>query len=56
MRTITIIGFDIAKSVFQGVDSAGGVVIRRQLKSRYVLTRAHSSISESEWIPMRSEC
>ena len=32
MQTITTIGFDIAKSVFQvhGVDTAGEVVIRRQ--------------------------
>src|SRR5512139_264591 len=39
MRTITTIGLDIAKSVFQvhGVDAAGQVVIRRQLKRRYVL-------------------
>src|SRR5213595_1777850 len=39
MQTITTIGLDIAKSVFQvhGVDSAGEVVIRRQLKRRYVL-------------------
>ena len=39
MQTITTIGFDIAKSVFQvhGVDDAGEVVIRRQLKRRYVL-------------------
>src|SRR5213595_3121874 len=38
MQAITI-GLDIAKSVFQvhGVDSAGEVVIRRQLKRRYVL-------------------
>jgi transposase len=37
--TITTIGLDIAKSVFQvhGVDVAGQVVIRRQLKRRYVL-------------------
>jgi hypothetical protein len=36
---ITTIGLDIAKSVFQvhGVDAAGEVVIRRQLKRRYVL-------------------
>ena len=36
MKTITTIGFDIAKSVFQvhGVDAAGEVVIRRQLKRR----------------------
>ena len=39
MQTITTIGFDIAKSVFQvhGVDAAGRVVIRRQLKRRHVL-------------------
>ena len=39
MRTITTIGLDIAKSVFQvhGVDTVGQVVIRRQLKRRYVL-------------------
>jgi hypothetical protein len=36
MKTITTIGFDIAKSIFQvhGVDAAGEVVIRRQLKRR----------------------
>jgi transposase len=36
MQTVTTIGFDIAKSVFQahGVDAAGQVVIRRQLKRR----------------------
>jgi transposase len=41
MKTITTIGFDIAKSVFQvhGVDAAGEVVIRRQLKRRYVYTK-----------------
>jgi hypothetical protein len=39
MQTVTTIGFDIAKSVFQvhGVDAAGEVVIRRQMKRRYVL-------------------
>src|SRR5258706_13314236 len=39
MRTITTIGLDIAKSVFQvhGVDADGDVVLRRQLKRRYVL-------------------
>jgi transposase len=38
MQLITTIGLDIAKSVFQvhGVDAAGQVVIRRQLKRRYV--------------------
>ena len=39
MQTVTTIGLDIAKSVFQvhGVDVAGQVVVRRQLKRRYVL-------------------
>ena len=39
MQTIATIGLDIAKSVFQvhGVDNDGKVVIRRQLKRRYVL-------------------
>ena len=39
MQTITTIGLDIAKSVFQvhGVDGAGQVVIRRQLKRRSIL-------------------
>jgi len=39
MHTVTTIGLDIAKSVFQVhcVDISGQVVIRRQLKRRYVL-------------------
>ena len=39
MQTVTTVGLDIAKSVFQvhGVDSGGQVVIRRQLKRNYVL-------------------
>jgi transposase len=39
MQTVTTVGLDIAKSVFQvhGIDAAGHVVIRRQLKRRYVL-------------------
>ena len=39
MQAITTIGLDIAKSVFQvhGVDAGGQVVLRRQLKRRYVL-------------------
>ena len=38
MHTVTTIGLDIAKSVFQvhGVDATGQVIIRRQLKRRYV--------------------
>ena len=40
MQTMTTIGLDIAKSVFQvhGVDTGGQVIVRRQLKRRYVLT------------------
>jgi transposase len=39
MHGVTTIGLDIAKSVFQvhGIDAIGKVVIRRQLKQRYVL-------------------
>jgi len=39
MQAVTTIGLSIAKSVFQvhGVDAIGNVVIRRQLKRRYVL-------------------
>jgi len=39
MQAVTTIGLDIAKSVFQvhGVDAEGNVLIRRQLKRRYVL-------------------
>jgi transposase len=39
MQAITTIGLDLAKSVFQvhGVDAEGNVILRRQLKRRYVL-------------------
>ena len=39
MQAVSAIGLDIAKSVFQvhGVDANGQLVIRRQLKRRYVL-------------------
>ena len=39
MQATTTIGLDIAKSVFQvhGIDAEGKVIIRRQLKRRYVL-------------------
>jgi transposase len=39
MQTVSTIGLDIAKSLFQvhGIDAAGQVVIRRQLKRRYLL-------------------
>ena len=40
MQSISTIGLDIAKSVFQvhGVDAAGQVVVRRQLRRRHVFT------------------
>ena len=39
MQTVTTIGLDIAKSVFQvhGIDAEGKVVVRRQFKRSYVL-------------------
>jgi transposase len=39
MEGITTVGLDIAKSVFQvhGIDAQGAVLVRRQLKRRYVL-------------------
>ncbi len=39
MKTVTTIGLDIAKSVFQvhGIDAAGKPVIRKQLKRARVL-------------------
>ena len=39
MQAITTIGLDIAKSEFQGhcVDAVGNVILRRELKRRYVL-------------------
>ena len=45
MQSVTTIGLDIAKSVFQvhGIDTNGQVVIRRQLKRRYVLASFRSS-------------
>ncbi len=44
MQAVTTIGLDIAKSVFQvhGIDAQGGVLIRRQLKGRYVLASRSS--------------
>jgi transposase len=40
MQTVTTIGLDIAKSIFQvhGIDAEGNVIIRRKLKRRYVLS------------------
>jgi len=39
MQTVSTIGLDIAKSVFQvhGVDEAGQVIVRRQLKRCHVV-------------------
>ena len=39
MQAVATIGLDIAKSVFQvhGVDAHGKMVVRRQLRRRYVL-------------------
>src|SRR5437773_2211501 len=39
MQTVTTVGLDITKSVFQvhGIEVAGNVIIRRRLKRRYVL-------------------
>src|SRR5262249_16852488 len=44
MHTTAIVGLDIAESVFQvhGIDADGNVVVRRQLKRRYVLTSVKS--------------
>ena len=40
MQTVSPIGLNIAKSLFQvhGIDAAGQVAIRRQLKRRHLLT------------------
>ena len=59
MQTTTTIGLDIAKSVFQvhGVDAAGQVVIRRQLKRRYVLAffeKLPPCLSASKLAPRRT--
>jgi transposase len=53
MQTITTIGLDIAKSVFQvhGIDVAGQVVIRRQLKRRLVLSVLRSC--RHAWLGLR---
>jgi transposase len=53
MQTITTIGLDIAKSVFQvhGIDAAGQVVVRRQLKRRFVLPSFRSC--RPAWLGLR---
>jgi transposase len=53
MQTVTTIGLDIAKSIFQvhGIDAEGKVLIRRKLKRRYCW---HSSRSCSRvWLGLR---
>ena len=50
MQTVTTIGLDIAKSVFQvhGVDAAGQVVIRRHLiRSGRSLRSCHEAVANS---------
>ena len=53
MQTIKTIGLDIAKSVFQahGIDAAGQVVMRRQLKRRFVLSSLRSC--RRAWLGLR---
>jgi len=48
MQGVTTISLDIAKSVFQvhGIDAIGNVVIRRQLKRRYMENPGLSCSSE----------
>ena len=52
MQAITTIGLDIAKSVFQvhGVDAKGNVVLRRQIKRRYVLAGRRGSNLAVTWL------
>ena len=53
MQTVTTIGLDIDKSVFQvhGVDASGQVVIRRQLKRRYPSRSCRHAWSASRLAP-----
>jgi transposase len=58
MQSISTIGLDIAKSVFQvhGIDAAGQLVLRRQLRRRYVLAffqKLSSCLVEVERHPSR---
>ena len=51
MQTITTIGLDIAKSVFEvhGVDAVGEVVMRRQLKRRTILAFFPEATTMPDW-------
>jgi hypothetical protein len=57
MQTVTTIGLDIAKSVFQvnGVDAQGNVVVRRQLKRRQVVARRSNGIKSRRSITISSQ-
>ena len=51
MQTVTTIGLDIAKSVFQvhGIDAQGKVVIRRQLRRRLCPRVLREASAVSRW-------
>jgi transposase len=51
MQAVTTIGLDIAKSVFQvhGVDAERNVVVRRQLKRRYVRAIFQEASAMARW-------
>ena len=52
MKAITTVGLDIAKSVFQVhcVDADGNVVVRRQLKHRYLLVFFPEAAAVPGWV------
>ncbi len=51
MKATTTIGLDIAKSVFQvhGVDAEGNVILRQQLKRRYVVAFFQNAAIVPSW-------
>ena len=51
MQTVTTIGLDFTKSVFQvhGIDAEGKVLIRRQLKRRFVLA-FFEKLQPASWV------
>jgi hypothetical protein len=55
MQAVTTIGLDIAKSVFQvhGVDAAGNVIVRRQLKRRYAVPTFRALPGSYGWLMRR---
>jgi predicted NBD/HSP70 family sugar kinase len=58
MQTITTIGLDIAKSVFQvhGIDAEGNVLIRRRLKRRELSSQVMAMISSLMRRLLRPSC